>query len=59
MSKEKVKSIFTEATIHTRQETNNRKPEEFLDKIKQKLNLKMYRLKRYNNAQKRKDNNNI
>ncbi|XP_045492418.1 uncharacterized protein LOC123691877 [Colias croceus] len=53
----KVEAIFKTRLTHTRHENNNKKPEEFLDTLKQKLALKVHRLKRYKKAQQRKNDN--
>ncbi|XP_063891684.1 uncharacterized protein LOC135117143 [Helicoverpa armigera] len=53
----RVEAIFKNMTTHTRHENDNRKPEEFLDTLKQKLALKVHRLRRYNKAQERKRDN--
>ncbi|XP_026737509.1 uncharacterized protein LOC113500810 [Trichoplusia ni] len=53
----RVEAIFKSRITHTRHEDNNRKPEEFLDTLKQKLALKVHRLKRYKKAQQRKNDN--
>ncbi|CAH2107788.1 unnamed protein product [Euphydryas editha] len=52
-----VKAIFETRNTHTKHENNNTKPEEFLDTLKQKLALKVHRLKRYKKAQQRKNDN--
>lgn len=53
----RVEAIFKSKITHTRHENDNRKPEEFLDTLKQKLALKVNRLKRYKKTQQRKDDN--
>ncbi|XP_075990923.1 uncharacterized protein LOC142986349 [Anticarsia gemmatalis] len=53
----RVEAIFRNRLVHTRHEDNNRKPEEFLDTLKQKLALKVNRLRRYKKAQQRKTDN--
>ncbi|CAB3232935.1 unnamed protein product [Arctia plantaginis] len=53
----RVEQIFRRQCTHTRHENNNRKPEEYLDTLKQKLALKVHRLKRYKKAQLRKNDN--
>ncbi|XP_075990912.1 uncharacterized protein LOC142986339 [Anticarsia gemmatalis] len=53
----RVEEIFRSRILHTRHEENNRKPEEFLDTLKQKLALKVHRLRRYKKAQQRKNDN--
>ncbi|XP_050679442.1 uncharacterized protein LOC126975555 [Leptidea sinapis] len=52
-----VKAIFKTGNTHTKHENSNIKPEEFLDTLKQKLALKVHRLKRYKKAQERKNDN--
>nr|AAA92147.1 reverse transcriptase [Bombyx mori] len=54
-----VEQIFKNTKIHTSHENGNKKSQEFLDTLKQKLALKAHRLKRYNNSQKRKNENTI
>ncbi|XP_050550436.1 uncharacterized protein LOC118279092 [Spodoptera frugiperda] len=55
----RVEAIFRNQryTTHTRHEADNRRPEEYLDTLKQKLALKSHRLKRYKKAQERKNHN--
>lgn len=53
----KVETIIKNNTLHTRHENKNKKPEEFLDTLKQKLALKVHRLKRYNKRNSRKTDN--
>lgn len=53
----RVEAIFKNCYIHTKHENNNVKPEQFLDTLKQKLALKVHRLKRYKKTQQRKDDN--
>ncbi|XP_063899231.1 uncharacterized protein LOC135119187 [Helicoverpa armigera] len=53
----RVEAIFKNFTTHTRHENDNRKPEEYLDTLKQKLALKVHRLRRYKKAQERKNDN--
>ncbi|XP_075983196.1 uncharacterized protein LOC142981283 [Anticarsia gemmatalis] len=53
----RVEEIFRSRILHTRHENDNRKPEEFLDTLKQKLALKVHRLRRYKKAQQRKNDN--
>ncbi|XP_039755836.1 uncharacterized protein LOC120630638 [Pararge aegeria] len=55
----RVEAIFKSNFIHTRHENSNTKPEEFLDTFKQKLALKVHRLRRYKKAQQRKKDNAI
>ncbi|XP_050561144.1 uncharacterized protein LOC126912570 [Spodoptera frugiperda] len=55
----KVEAIFKNTRIHTRHENDNRTPEEFLDTLKQKLALKVHRLRRYKKAQQRRNDNTI
>ncbi|KAG6439145.1 hypothetical protein O3G_MSEX000525, partial [Manduca sexta] len=49
----RVEAIFKNTTTHTRHENDNKRPEEYLDTLKQKLALKVHRLKRYKKAQQR------
>ncbi|CAK1579741.1 unnamed protein product [Parnassius mnemosyne] len=53
----KVEVIFRNNSTHTRHEKSNTRPEEFLDTLKQKLALKVHRLKRYKKALQRKRDN--
>lgn len=53
----RVQEIFSRYSKHTKHENDNRKPEEFLDTLKQKLALKSNRLKRYKKAEQRKKDN--
>ncbi|CAK1582520.1 unnamed protein product [Parnassius mnemosyne] len=53
----RVEAIFKNMATHTRHENDNRKPEEFLDTLKQKLALKVHRMRRYKKAQERKNDN--
>ncbi|KAL0867793.1 hypothetical protein ABMA27_008500 [Loxostege sticticalis] len=52
-----VELIFKNVKLHTRHEKDNARPEEYLDTLKQKLTLKAHRLKRYNKALTRKEDN--
>ena len=56
---ERVEFLLRTTKVHTKHERINKKPEEVLDTLKQKLALKSHRLKRYNKAQERKTQNNI
>ncbi|XP_047539184.1 uncharacterized protein LOC125072598 [Vanessa atalanta] len=55
----RVEEIFQNCIIHTKHDKNNRKPEEYLDTLKQKLALKVNRLRRYKKAQQRRNDNAI
>lgn len=55
----KIELIFSNRLTHTKHENNNRKPQEFLDTLKQKLALKVNRLKRYKKAQQQKFDNKL
>lgn len=55
----RVEAIFKSNTTHTRHENSNKKPEEFLDTLKQKLASKVHRLRRYTKAQQRRNDNTI
>ncbi|CAK1579245.1 unnamed protein product [Parnassius mnemosyne] len=56
---DRVTAIFKNTSLHTRHESNNSRPEEFLDTLKQKLALKCNRLKRYKKSLQRKQDNNL
>jgi hypothetical protein len=45
--------------VHTKREPNNAHITEILDTLKQKLSVKSYRLKRYKEANKRKQQNRL
>ncbi|KAL0822073.1 hypothetical protein ABMA28_005438 [Loxostege sticticalis] len=55
----KVELIFKKNQLHSSHERNNRRPEEFLDTLKQKLSLKAQRLRRYKKALERKEDNKL
>ncbi|KAL0812006.1 hypothetical protein ABMA28_009402 [Loxostege sticticalis] len=55
----KVEEIFSRNKLHSTHEKNNKRPEEFLDTLKQKLSLKVQRLKRYKKALHRKEDNKL
>lgn len=51
--------LYLKTQLYTRQKDNNRKSEEFLETLKQKLTLKVHRLKRYKKAQERKNHDTL
>ncbi|XP_026323226.1 uncharacterized protein LOC113232673 [Hyposmocoma kahamanoa] len=55
----RVEAIFRSNLTHTKHESNNKKPEEFLDTLKQKLAIKVHRLRRYKKSQQRRNDNTI
>ncbi|XP_046969715.1 uncharacterized protein LOC124537048 [Vanessa cardui] len=56
---EKVEIIFKNTKLHTIHERENKKPEEYIDTLKQKLSLKSHRLARYRKALNRKQDNKL
>ncbi|XP_064076354.1 uncharacterized protein LOC135194637 [Vanessa tameamea] len=55
----KVEIIFKNTKVHTIHERENKKPEEYIDTLKQKLSLKSHRLARYRKALNRKQDNKL
>ncbi|KAL0803287.1 hypothetical protein ABMA28_017234 [Loxostege sticticalis] len=55
----KIELIFKKNQIHSTHERNNKRPEEFLDTLKQKLAIKSQRLRRYKKALQRKEDNKL
>lgn len=54
-----VNKIITNNRIHTGHDNNNKRPEDALDTLKQKLALKSHRLARYKKALQRKNDNKL